>query len=119
MVREVQKFKGDFSERYVSVSGYVLSRIDDCNVVLAWLPAVAIPPLQRVMYCNVVLAELSAVIIPPLQRFVYSNVVLTDLPAVSIPPSQHAMHAAAHLVTGLGPRGHVTRELHWLPVVKP
>ena len=102
------------------VSACVQSRMDNCNMMLAELPAVTIAPLQRVVNCNVMLAELLAVTIAPLQCFMYCNVMLAELPAVTIALLQHVMHAAAYLVARLGPRDHVIqtiRELHWLPVV--
>ena len=59
------------------VSAFVLSRLDYCNAVLAFLTSSSLASLQRILY------------------------------------------AAVRLVTGLGPRYHITRtmmELLWLPI---
>jgi len=47
--------------------------------------------------------------------FDYCNAVLAGLPKSTIAPLQRAQNAAARLVTGTGPRDHVT-PVCWLPV---
>ena len=54
-----------------------------------------------------------------LSRLDYCNAVLVGLPSSSLAPLQHVLYAAVHLVTGLGPRDHITRKmvnLHWLTI---
>ena len=54
-----------------------------------------------------------------LSRLDYCSAVLAGLPSSSLAPLQRVLHAAVRLVTGLGPRDHITgtiMELHWLPI---
>ena len=54
-----------------------------------------------------------------LSRLDYCNAVLACLHSSSLAPLQRVLYAAVRLVTGLGPRGHITgtmMELHWLPI---
>jgi len=54
-----------------------------------------------------------------LSRLDYCNAVLAGLPKSTIAPLQRAQNAATWLVTGTGPRDHVTpvhQRPHWLPV---
>ena len=55
-----------------------------------------------------------------LSRLDYCNSVLAVLSTSTLATLQRVQNAAARLVVGLGPRGHVTpalRTLHWFPVV--
>ena len=54
-----------------------------------------------------------------LSRLDYCNAVLAGLPSSSLAPLQRVLYATVRLVTGLGPRDHITgtmMELHWLPI---
>ena len=54
-----------------------------------------------------------------LPRLNYCNAVLAGLLLSSLAPLQRVLYAAVRLVTGLGPRDHITgtmMELHWLPI---
>jgi len=49
----------------------------------------------------------------------YCNAVIAGLPPATLAPLHGVLHAAARLVNGLRPHGHVTptlMELHWLPL---
>ena len=54
-----------------------------------------------------------------LSRLDYCNAVLVGLSSSSLAPLQRLLYAVVRLVTGLGPRDHITRtmmKLHWLPI---
>ena len=54
-----------------------------------------------------------------LSRLDYCNTVLAGFPSSSLAPLQRLLYAAVSLVTGLGPRDHITgtmMKLHWPPI---